>query len=205
MNISFCIKIDYEIKSNTPLTKRYDRAHGDLIPYLSVDSDGSYGTLIFNLGTNWAPQNGCKDRNEKYVPRSSHRRSEITLALRWGSISKSPFPASYFPPKFQLHMTNKTNPTTADVLSFSNSEIKKYIYSLQDELQKKLNSGLTMDDILDKEDPFEALEPLLPQEAYPILVLAMINNIRSETVINAVLEGLNRGIKQYRNRNSECS
>ncbi|MBT3479096.1 MAG: hypothetical protein HOA15_08240 [Candidatus Marinimicrobia bacterium] len=102
-------------------------------------------------------------------------------------------------------MTNKTNPTTADVLSFSNSEIKKYIYSLQDELQKKLNSGLTMDDILDKEDPFEALEPLLPQEAYPILVLAMINNIRSETVINAVLEGLNRGIKQYRNRNSECS
>ena len=100
-------------------------------------------------------------------------------------------------------MSKNTNPTTEELLSFSRSETKAYIFSLQENLQKKLNSGLTMDDILDEEDPFDALEPLLPQEVYPILVLAMINNIRSNTVIEAILEGLQRGIEEYRNRTSQ--
>ena len=100
-------------------------------------------------------------------------------------------------------MSKNTNPTTEELLSFSSSETKSYIFSLQENLQKKLKSGLTMDDILDEEDPFDALEPLLPQEVYPILVLAMINNIRSNTVIEAILEGLERGIEEYRNRTGQ--
>ena len=100
-------------------------------------------------------------------------------------------------------MSKNTNLTTEELLSFSTSETKSYIFSLQESLQKKLKSGLTMDDILDEEDPFDALEPLLPQEVYPILVLAMINNIRSNTVIEAILEGLERGIEEYRNRTSQ--
>ena len=94
-------------------------------------------------------------------------------------------------------MTKKSIPHTNDLISFSNEEIKAYIYKLQDDLQSKLNMGLSIDDILDKEDPFEALEPILPQEVYPILVLAMINNIRSDTVMDAILTGLLRGIKTY--------
>lgn len=94
-------------------------------------------------------------------------------------------------------MTKKYIPHTNDLISFSNEEIKAYIYKLQDDLQSKLNKGLSIDDILDKEDPFEALEPILPKEVYPILVLAMINNIRSDTVMDAILTGLLRGIKTY--------
>ena len=94
-------------------------------------------------------------------------------------------------------MTKKSIPNTNDLISFSNEEIKAYIYKLQDDLQSKLNKGLSIDDILDKEDPFEALEPILPKEVYPILVLAMINNIRSDTVMDAILTGLLRGIKTY--------
>ena len=94
-------------------------------------------------------------------------------------------------------MTKKYIPHTNDLISFSNEEIKAYIYKLQDDLQSKLNMGLSIDDILDKEDPFEALEPILPQEVYPILVLAMINNIRSNTVMDAILTGLLRGIETY--------
>ena len=60
---------------------------------------------------------------------------------------------------------------------------------------------LSIDDIIDQEDPFEGLEPILPQEVYPILVLAMINNIRSDTVMEAILEGLQKGIKQYKKSN----
>ena len=94
-------------------------------------------------------------------------------------------------------MTKESIPHTNDLISFSNEEIKAYIYKLQDDLQSKLNTGLSIDDILDKEDPFEALEPILPKEVYPILVLAMINNIRSDTVMDAILTGLLRGIKTY--------
>jgi|TARA_B110000263_G_scaffold163014_1_gene141912 hypothetical protein len=86
---------------------------------------------------------------------------------------------------------------TDHLISFSNEEMKAYIYKLQDDLQSKLNTGLSIDDILDIEDPFEALEPILPIEVYPILVLAMINNIRSETVMDAILKGLLTGVKSY--------
>ena len=53
------------------------------------------------------------------------------------------------------------------------------------------------DQILDIEDPFESLEPILPEEVYPIMVLAMINNIRSDTVMDALTEGFYKGIKRY--------
>ena len=98
-------------------------------------------------------------------------------------------------------MTKISNTTTDDLLTFTQEEIKTYIQTLQHELQTKLKSGQSMDDILDKEDPFEALEPILPQEVYPILVLAMINDIRSDTVMEAVLEGLEKGMQLYKIEN----
>ena len=87
-------------------------------------------------------------------------------------------------------MTKISNTTTDDLLTFTQEEIKT-----------KLKSGQSMDDILDKEDPFEALEPILPQEVYPILVLAMINDIHSDTVMEAVLEGLEKGMQLYKIEN----
>jgi hypothetical protein len=98
-------------------------------------------------------------------------------------------------------MTNISNTTTDDLLTFTQEEIKTYIQTLQHELQTNLKSGQSMDDILDKEDPFEALEPILPQEVYPILVLAMINDIHSDTVMEAVLEGLEKGMQLYKIEN----
>ena len=76
-----------------------------------------------------------------------------------------------------------------------------YIYTIQEELQKKLNSGLSIDDIIDNEDPFEALEPILPQEVYPILVLNIINDIQSDTIMEAIIEGLQKGIKEFKDKN----
>ena len=95
-------------------------------------------------------------------------------------------------------MTKESILNTDDLISFSNEEMKSYIHKIQDNLQQKLNTGLSIDDILDKEDPFEALEPILPREVYPILVLAMINDIRSDTVMDAVLKGLSKGIETYK-------
>ena len=84
-------------------------------------------------------------------------------------------------------MTKNLKPSSQEILKFNNEDFKNYIFLLQDNLQEKLKSGLTIDEILDIEDPFESLEPFLPEEVYPIMVLAMINNIRSDTVLDALL------------------
>ena len=83
-----------------------------------------------------------------------------------------------------------------DILTFSRSEIKDYILSLQVYIHQKLDSGITIDDILDEEDPFEIIEPLLQREEFPIFVLTIINKIRSDTVMNTLLDSIEKGIEQ---------
>ena len=100
-------------------------------------------------------------------------------------------------------MTKNLKPSSQEILKFKNEYFKNYIFLLQDNLQEKLKSGLTIDEILDIEDPFESLEPFLPEEVYPIMVLAMINNIRSDTVLDALTEGFNNKIKDYKKKNAK--
>ncbi len=100
-------------------------------------------------------------------------------------------------------MTKILKPSSQEILKFNNEDFKNYIFLLQDNLQEKLKSGLTIDEILDIEDPFESLEPFLPEEVYPIMVLAMINNIRSDTVLDALTEGFNNKINDYKKKNAK--
>ena len=86
---------------------------------------------------------------------------------------------------------------TEDLLILSRDEIKDYILSLQEFIHQKMNSGLTIDDILDEEDPFEIVEPLLQREEYPIFVLSIINNIQSNTVMTTLLDSIEKGIKNW--------
>ena len=97
-------------------------------------------------------------------------------------------------------MTKKTAFTTQELLKFNDEDFKRYIFLLQDLLKEKLDSGESIDEILDKEDPFETLEPFLSEEVYPILVLAMINNIRTETVMQALTEGFKKGRDDYNSK-----
>ncbi|MBO01334.1 MAG: hypothetical protein CMG35_01590 [Candidatus Marinimicrobia bacterium] len=97
-------------------------------------------------------------------------------------------------------MTKKTAFTTQELLKFNDEDFKRYIFLLQDILKEKLDYGESIDEILDKEDPFETLEPFLSEEVYPILVLAMINNIRTETVMQALTEGFNKGRDDYNSK-----
>ena len=86
---------------------------------------------------------------------------------------------------------------TEDLLTLSRDEIKDYILSLHELIHQKMNSGLTIDDILDEEDPFEIVEPLLQREEYPIFVLSIINKIQSNTVMNTLLDSIEKGIKKW--------
>ena len=98
-------------------------------------------------------------------------------------------------------MKKNIRPSTTKILTFSDQEFRNYIFAIQDYLQNKLAEGLTIDEILDIEDPFESLEPILPEEVYPIMVLAMINNIKSDTVMDALTEGFQKGVIQYKKTN----
>ena len=83
---------------------------------------------------------------------------------------------------------------TEDLLTLSRDEIKDYILSLHELIHQKMNSGLTIDDILDEEDPFEIVEPLMQREEYPIFVLSIINKIQSEVVMTTLLDSIEEGI-----------
>ena len=85
---------------------------------------------------------------------------------------------------------------TEDLLTLSRDEIKSYILALHELIHQKMNSGLTIDDILDEEDPFEIVEPLMQREEYPIFVLSIINKIQSDTVMNTILDSIEKGIKK---------
>ena len=86
---------------------------------------------------------------------------------------------------------------TEDLLILSRGEIKSYILALHELIHQKMNSGLTIDDILDEEDPFEIVEPLMQREEYPIFVLSIINKIQSDTVMNTILDSIEKGIKKW--------
>jgi len=86
---------------------------------------------------------------------------------------------------------------TEDLLTLSRDEIRDYILSLHELIHQKMNSGLTIDDILDEEDPFEIVEPLMQREEYPIFVLSIINKIQTDTVMNTLLDSIEKGIKNW--------
>jgi len=89
---------------------------------------------------------------------------------------------------------------TEDLLTLSRGEIKDYILTLHELIHQKMNLGLTIDDILDEEDPFEIVEPLMQREEYPIFVLSIINNIQSDTVMNTLLDSIEKGIKKLKDQ-----
>ncbi len=82
--------------------------------------------------------------------------------------------------------------TTEEISKLDRTELKQWLFRLQEQLGQMMNSGQTMDEILEKQDPFEAIEPLLPTELFPIFVLAMINETRSDSVIDSILDGFER-------------
>ena len=86
---------------------------------------------------------------------------------------------------------------TEDLLTLSRNEIRDYILALHELIHQKMNSGLTIDDILDEEDPFEIVEPLMQREEYPIFVLSIINKIQTDTVMNTLLDSIEKGIKEW--------
>jgi len=68
--------------------------------------------------------------------------------------------------------------------------IKNKIFSLMDEVHLILRGGVSVDDFLDQTNLFNDWEKIIPEKEYPIFVMAILNNIRKESIINTIITSL---------------
>ena len=68
--------------------------------------------------------------------------------------------------------------------------VKNKIFSLMDEVHLILGGGVSVDDFLDQTNLFNHWEKIIPEKEYPIFVMAVLNNIRKESIINTIIASL---------------
>ena len=68
------------------------------------------------------------------------------------------------------------------------SDLKDKIITLMDDVEQCLDKNPDVDRFLDETDIFDEWEMVLPQHEYPILVMAVLNNIRKDSIINSIID-----------------
>ena len=68
--------------------------------------------------------------------------------------------------------------------------VKNKIFSLMDKVHLILGGGLSVDEFLDQTSLFNEWEKIIPEKEYPIFVMAVLNNIRKESIINTIIASL---------------
>jgi len=71
-------------------------------------------------------------------------------------------------------------------------ELKNKIFRLMHEVSKSLKNEPNVDDFLDKTNLFDYWESVLPDEEYPIFVMAVLNNIKRDSIIDTILNSIER-------------
>ena len=74
--------------------------------------------------------------------------------------------------------------------SNNKNKIRYKVFILMDEVQLTLKEGVSIDDFLDETDLFSAWEEMIPEREYPIFIMAVLNNIRKESITDTILDSL---------------
>ena len=74
--------------------------------------------------------------------------------------------------------------------SLNRDELKSYLFEIQDSIDSHLKNVGDVDSFIDETDLFDDFEDILPDEEYGIFVITLLNGIRSETVINTLLDSI---------------
>ena len=72
----------------------------------------------------------------------------------------------------------------------SKSVLKIRIIKLMDEVKAHLNTEPDIDKFLDETSLFDDWELALPQHEYPILIMAVLNDIRKDNIINSIVDSV---------------
>ena len=70
------------------------------------------------------------------------------------------------------------------------SDLRDKIITLMNDVEQCLDKNPDVDRFLDETDIFDEWEMVLPQHEYPILVMAVLNNIRKDGIINAIIDSV---------------
>ena len=77
------------------------------------------------------------------------------------------------------------------MISLDNRDVlKKKIFSLQDEILNKLRIDNDVDKFLDNTTILDEWEEIIPDPEYGIFVIAVLNNIRNDKIINKILDAI---------------
>ncbi len=74
--------------------------------------------------------------------------------------------------------------------------LKDYLFEIQDFIDSNMEKGQDIDDFLDNTDIFEEFEKVLPDEEYPVFVITILNNIRTDYIINRLLDVLETSLSR---------
>ena len=79
--------------------------------------------------------------------------------------------------------------------TLTREELKSYIFEIQDTIKFHLNKGGNVDSFLDETDLIDDFELVLPDEDFGIFVITVLNGIKTESVINTLLDSLLKSIQ----------
>ena len=78
----------------------------------------------------------------------------------------------------------------SNLLQLSKDELKNYILDIQNKVQKELSTGIDIDDFLDETSTFDEFENIIPDEEFPIFVIAILNNYKSNIIIDKLVDSI---------------
>ena len=76
------------------------------------------------------------------------------------------------------------------LLLMSKNELRNHIFEIQKVVKEKLDSGVNIDDFLDETSIFDDFENIIPDEEFPIFVIAILNNYKSDVIINKLVNSI---------------
>ena len=74
--------------------------------------------------------------------------------------------------------------------SLTIEELREKVFSLQDIVEKELAAEQNVDKFLDQTNLFGEWEAIIPEAEFPIFIMAILNNIRREVIIETILRAI---------------
>ena len=89
--------------------------------------------------------------------------------------------------------------------SLKKSDLRYNLFSLMDQVVQHLQTDPDVDKFLDNTDIFEEWEKALPEPEFPIFVMAVLNNMRRESIVNTILDAILKNIERTKKSSKNTS
>ena len=84
---------------------------------------------------------------------------------------------------------------TKSIFMMDRKELKEHLYKIQNTVKLELENGTDIDEFLDKTTIFDEFENLIPDEEFSIFVITMLNDFKSDVILEKLLDSIEESIK----------